>query len=60
MTLVTYAVSFGGGLRVDFISMPLSLTILASAFPPERPGAIVGIWGGIAGLAVASGPSAEL
>jgi len=36
--------------------MPLSLTILASAFPPERRGAIVGIWGGIAGLAVASGP----
>jgi len=36
--------------------MPVSLTILASAFPPERRGAIVGIWGGIGGLAVASGP----
>jgi len=36
--------------------MPLSLTILAAAFPPERRGAIVGIWGGIGGLAVASGP----
>jgi EmrB/QacA subfamily drug resistance transporter len=36
--------------------MPLSLTILTAAFPPERRGAIVGIWGGIAGLAVASGP----
>ena len=36
--------------------MPLSLTILVSAFPAERRGAIVGIWGGIAGLAVASGP----
>jgi EmrB/QacA subfamily drug resistance transporter len=36
--------------------MPLSLTILVSAFPPERRGAIVGIWGGIAGLGVASGP----
>ena len=36
--------------------MPLSLTILVSAFPPERRGAIVGIWGGIGGLAVASGP----
>jgi len=36
--------------------MPLSLTILASAFPPERRGAVVGIWGGIGGLAVASGP----
>src|SRR5438874_3464688 len=36
--------------------MPLSLTILTAAFPPERRGAIVGIWGGIAGLAVAGGP----
>ena len=36
--------------------MPLSLTILASAFPPERRGAIIGIWGGIGGLAIASGP----
>jgi EmrB/QacA subfamily drug resistance transporter len=36
--------------------MPLSLTILTAAFPPERRGAIVGIWGGIAGVAVASGP----
>jgi EmrB/QacA subfamily drug resistance transporter len=36
--------------------MPLSLTILVSAFPAERRGTIVGIWGGIAGLAVASGP----
>jgi EmrB/QacA subfamily drug resistance transporter len=35
---------------------PLSLTLLTAATPPERRGAIVGIWGGIAGLAVASGP----
>jgi EmrB/QacA subfamily drug resistance transporter len=35
---------------------PLALTILASAFPPERRGAIVGIFGGIGGLAVAGGP----
>jgi EmrB/QacA subfamily drug resistance transporter len=38
------------------IIMPLSLTLLTSAFPAERRGAVVGIWGGIAGLAVASGP----
>jgi len=38
------------------IVMPLSLTILTAAFPPERRGAIVGVWGGIAGLAVAGGP----
>jgi EmrB/QacA subfamily drug resistance transporter len=35
---------------------PLSLTILTEAFPAERRGAIIGAWGGIAGLAVASGP----
>jgi EmrB/QacA subfamily drug resistance transporter len=36
--------------------MPLSLTILTAAFPPERRGAVVGIWGAIGGLAVAGGP----
>jgi EmrB/QacA subfamily drug resistance transporter len=36
--------------------MPLSLTILMTAFPPERRGLIVGIYGGLAGLAVAAGP----
>lgn len=36
--------------------MPLGLTLLTSAFPAERRGAMVGIWGGIAGLAVACGP----
>ena len=38
------------------VVMPLSLTILTSAFPVEKRGAVVGIWGGIAGLAVAAGP----
>jgi EmrB/QacA subfamily drug resistance transporter len=36
--------------------MPLSLTLLMTAFPPERRGAVVGAWGAIGGLAVASGP----
>ena len=36
--------------------MPLGLTLLTSAFPAERRGAVIGIWGGVAGLAVASGP----
>jgi MFS family permease len=36
--------------------LPLSLTILTTAFPPQRRGMIVGIYGGLAGLAVASGP----
>jgi EmrB/QacA subfamily drug resistance transporter len=35
---------------------PLSLTILTETFPAERRGATMGIWGGIAGLAVAGGP----
>jgi EmrB/QacA subfamily drug resistance transporter len=36
--------------------LPLSLTILTTAFPSEKRGMIVGIYGGLAGLAVASGP----
>jgi EmrB/QacA subfamily drug resistance transporter len=36
--------------------LPLSLTILSAAYPPERRGLIVGIYGGLAGLAVAAGP----
>ena len=36
--------------------LPLSLTILTTAFPAQRRGAIVGIYGGLAGLAVAVGP----
>ena len=35
---------------------PTSLTILAAAFPVERRSAIVGIWGGLGGLAIAAGP----
>src|SRR6516165_7395626 len=38
------------------VVLPLSLTILTAAFPPERRGMIVGVYGGLAGLAVAMGP----
>jgi EmrB/QacA subfamily drug resistance transporter len=38
------------------IVLPLSLTILTTAFPVQRRGMIVGIYGGLAGLAVALGP----
>jgi len=38
------------------IVTPLSLTILTGAWPAQRRGTIVGVWGGIAGLAVAAGP----
>jgi EmrB/QacA subfamily drug resistance transporter len=36
--------------------VPMALTLLTSAFPAERRGSAVGIWGGIAGLGVAAGP----
>lgn len=38
------------------VLLPLSLTILTAAFPPERRGTVVGIWAGIGGLGVATGP----
>jgi EmrB/QacA subfamily drug resistance transporter len=38
------------------IVMPLTLTILSTAVPPERRGAALGAWGGISGLAIAIGP----
>ena len=38
------------------IVMPLGLTLLTSSFPADRRGAVVGIWGGVAGLGVAAGP----
>jgi EmrB/QacA subfamily drug resistance transporter len=36
--------------------LPLSLTILTTAFPAQKRGMIVGIYGGLAGVAVALGP----
>src|SRR5258707_14253132 len=38
------------------VVLPLSLTILTTAFPADRRGTIVGIYGGLAGLAVAARP----
>lgn len=37
---------------------PQTLAIIASLFPPERRGAAFGIWGGVAGLATITGPTA--
>ena len=38
------------------IVTPLTLTLISQAFPPEKRGAAIGLWGGIAGLAVGGGP----
>ncbi|MBO0810007.1 MAG: MFS transporter, partial [Actinobacteria bacterium] len=38
------------------IVMPLTLTLISDAFPAERRGAAIGVWGGIAGLGIAAGP----
>ncbi len=35
---------------------PLTLTLLAEAFPSERRGMAIGVWSGISGMAVAIGP----
>ena len=38
------------------IVTPLTLTLLADAFPPEQRGLALGVWSGISGIAVALGP----
>src|SRR5258708_7955235 len=38
------------------IVMPMTLTLISEAFPAEKRGAAIGLWGGITGLAVALGP----
>src|SRR5947209_1791470 len=38
------------------IATPLTLTLLAEAFPPARRGLALGVWSGISGIAVALGP----
>jgi EmrB/QacA subfamily drug resistance transporter len=38
------------------IVLPLTLTVLSAAVPPEKRGLALGAWGGISGLAVAFGP----
>jgi EmrB/QacA subfamily drug resistance transporter len=38
------------------IVMPLTLTLISEAFPADKRGMAIGLWGGITGLAVAAGP----
>jgi len=39
------------------ILTPQSLSIITSIFPPDKRGAAFGVWGGVAGLAAAAGPT---
>jgi EmrB/QacA subfamily drug resistance transporter len=38
------------------IVMPLTLTLISEAFPAEKRGTAIGLWGGITGLGVGIGP----
>ena len=52
MLVVARAVQGAGAAIVT----PLTLTLISDAFPAEKRGAAIGLWGGIVGLAVAAGP----
>jgi EmrB/QacA subfamily drug resistance transporter len=52
-TLIAARAVQGGGAA---LVTPLTLTLLAEAFPGEGRGAALGIWSGVSGMAVAIGP----
>ena len=51
--LIAARVAQGAGAAIAF---PLTLTLISDAFPVEKRGAAIGMWGAIAGIAVAFGP----
>jgi EmrB/QacA subfamily drug resistance transporter len=51
--LIAARVVQGAGAAIVF---PLTLTLISEAFPVEKRGAAIGMWGAIAGIAVAFGP----
>src|SRR4029453_19264262 len=51
--LIGARVAQGAGAAIAF---PLTLTLISEAFPVEKRGAAIGMWGAIAGMAVAFGP----
>ena len=51
--LIAARVVQGAGAAIAF---PLTLTLISEAFPVQKRGAAIGMWGAIAGLAVAFGP----
>lgn len=38
------------------VLLPLTLTLISDAFPAEKRGVAIGVWGGVTGLGVAAGP----
>jgi EmrB/QacA subfamily drug resistance transporter len=52
MLIAARVVEGAGGALV----VPLALTLISEAFPAERRGTAIGIWGGVTGLGVAAGP----
>lgn len=51
--LITARVVQGAGAAV---LLPLTLTLISEAFPAEKRGMAIGVWGGVTGLGVAAGP----
>jgi MFS family permease len=51
--LIAARVLQGAGAAIAF---PLTLTLISEAFPAEKRGAAIGIWGALGGMAAAFGP----
>ncbi|MEV1084817.1 MFS transporter [Streptomyces sp. NPDC050211] len=51
--LITARAVQGAGAAV---LLPLTLTLISEAFPAEKRGVAIGVWGGVTGLGVAAGP----
>jgi EmrB/QacA subfamily drug resistance transporter len=51
--LIAARVVQGAGAAIAF---PLTLTLISEAFPVEKRGAAIGMWGAVGGMAVAFGP----
>ncbi|WP_425835590.1 MFS transporter [Streptomyces fractus] len=52
LLIAARAVQGAGGALV----LPLTLTLISDAFPAEKRGVAIGMWGGVTGIGVATGP----